>query len=467
MSQKNVVFSYFIISILLVLTGCIFQSSFNTITYLTIIQLLTILFSIKASKKFMSVGTIFIILLYIFHCSQAIITTFGFEDPYFHRSVIARSQDNEFLRAELYVLISMAFWGLFYLLTIMEQPVKKNIARYSYDEIDELYLKRLFSTAFVIFILCFLPLLYTDMQKILALKTGGYMDTYSTYREGNGKYLSLIGKFARPAISLMILGLCHKPKKARIALLISTIYFGIMMLSGDRGTNMIYIITNIYIYCRFVAKPKFKSVLIAVVIGYFFLGFVSAISLFRYSDFSFDSLLHVFDLRSNDGIIYSLLREFGGTMISLVYSMRFIPEYSGFNYGMTYISSVLLILPKLPQSVVNELSNNFAFTSVFPTAYQDSLGGSVLGELYYNYGWIGAPITSIIGIAIARIDVKIDLSENNNDWMKIGMLVSFLPQLFLWVRDYFSGVLFIGFWMSVILYFSFRKKDVLKNGRGE
>ena len=271
MKQKSILFLYITISFFVVLAGFIFQSSFNAMTYLIIIQLLTIIISIKFTKKLMSVGTIFIILLYIFHCSQAIITTFGFNDPYFHRSVIARSQDNEFIRAELYVLISMAFWGLFYLSTIINCKINDMDNRYSYDLVDKVYLDRLFSIALAIFLVSFIPLLYSDIQKIQALKSNGYMDTYTTYREGYGKYISLIGKFARPAITLMILGLCYKPQKARIILLFSTIYFGIMMLSGDRGTNIIYIVTNLFIYFRFVSMPKFKTIVMAGVVGYFFL----------------------------------------------------------------------------------------------------------------------------------------------------------------------------------------------------
>ena len=203
------------------------------------------------------------------------------------------------------------------------------------------------------------------------------------------------------------------------------------------------------------------SIIIAIVAGYFLMGFVSAISLFRYTDFSLESFLQVFNLRSSDGVVYSVLREFGGSMISLIYSMRFVPSYANYNFGLTYIISLLLISPKLPQAMVNALNNNFAFTSVFPSAYLDSLGGSVLGELYYNFGWLGALCTLFLGLFISRIDIKINQSKQCKDWITLGMIVSFLPQIFLWVRDYFSGILFVGFWISVVLYVVFKAKKKL------
>lgn len=457
MKINRSIFAYIAISIIIAMSGIVFWSNFNLMTWLLIIELVAFLVTVKINGYFMSVGTIFAVFVFFFHCSQGIITTFGFDDPYFHRSVIARSQGNEFLLAELYVLLSIVAYGISYLIKVSRKPQYVQQSSFAYSEEDNYRLRNLYKVAVVIFAICVIPLVYMDIQKITALRAGAYLDTYTTYREGVGKYISLIGQFARPAISLIILSLSNKKQQARIVLILSSIYFGVMMLSGDRGTNMIYIITNLFIYCKFVSKPKVRSVLVGIVIGYFFLGFVSAISLFRYTDFSFESFLQVFDLRSSDGIIYSSLREFGGSMISLIYSMRFIPSYANYNYGLTYIVSLLLISPKLPQAMVNALNNNFAFTSVFPTAYLDSLGGSVLGELYYNFGWLGALFTLFVGLFISSIDLKINQSKQSKDWVTLGMIISFLPQIILWVRDYFSGIVFVGFWISVVLYVVFRR----------
>lgn len=458
MKVNRSIFVYIAISIILGMTGIMMWNNFNLMTWLLILELIVFLITAKINGYLMSVGAMFLVFVFFFHCSQGIITTFGFNDPYFHRSVIARSQGNEFLLAELYVLLSMIAYGIAYLIKVSRIPKYEDQNVLSYDEEDSYRLRNLFRVSVVIFAICIIPLVYMDIQKITALRVGGYLNTYTTYREGAGKYISLIGQFARPAISLIILSLSNKKQKARLILLLSSIYFGIMMLSGDRGTNMIYIVTNLFIYCKFVSKPKMGSIIIAIVAGYFLMGFVSAISLFRYTDFSLESFLQVFNLRSSDGVVYSVLREFGGSMISLIYSMRFVPSYANYNFGLTYIISLLLISPKLPQAMVNALNNNFTFTSVFPSAYLDSLGGSVLGELYYNFGWLGALCTLFLGLFISRIDIKINQSKQCKDWITLGMIVSFLPQIFLWVRNYFPDILFVGFWISVVLYVVFKAK---------
>lgn len=457
MKVKRSIFAYIVISIIIAMIGIVFWDHFNLMTWLLIIELVVFLAAAKFNGYLMSVGTIFAILVFVFHCSQGIITTFNFNDPYFHRSVIARSEGNEFLLAELYVLLSMIAYGISYLIKVSRKPTNKEQRTPVYDDEDNYRLRNLYKVSIIIFAICIVPLVYIDVQKITALRVGTYLDTYATYREGIGKYISLIGQFARPAISLFILSLSNKKKRARTVLIVSSIYFSAMMLSGDRSTNIVYIITNLFIYCKFVSKPKTHNVFIGIVAGYFFMGFLSAISLFRYSEFSFESFLQVFDLRSSDGILYSLLREFGGSMISLIYSMRFIPSYANYNYGLTYVVSLLLISPKLPQAMGNALKNNFTFTSVFPAAYLDSLGGSVLGELYYNFGWFGALFTLFIGLFISSIDVKINQSKQNKDWVTLGMIMSFLPQIILWVRNYFSDILFVGFWVSVVLYVVFRR----------
>lgn len=455
--KKNILF-YNLISILLIIISFLGKEHFNLITWLLIIETIITVFTMRKGNSFLSVGTIFIIFTLLFHCGQAMIITFGINDPYYKRSVIAEAIGNEFIIAEIYVLISIFFWGKGYLYWTNKKS--KNIVPINKESmLEDNSLKFIRNVAIIVLAISIFPLIYTDLLKIFTLKSGGYMATYDTYKNGIGKYLSLIAKFARPAISILLISYKNDNKKCRLVLLLSCIYFTVMMLSGDRSTNIIYMMVNLFLYYKIVKKMKFKTVITYLIIGYFFLGFISSISMFRYSELTISSFFNVFSIRSSDGIIYSCLREFGGTMKTLMYAMRFIPEYSPYNYGLTYIIGLTNISPKLPISFVDNFSNCFGYVNVFPTAYQNSLGGSFLGELYYNFGWFGIFVTSIVGFYIGKLDYMFEKEIYNKNWVKVAIITSFIPYIILWVRDYFSGIFFVGFWM-MILFKIFNKKKI-------
>ena len=447
---------YNLLSIIIIVTGFLCKDNFNLITWLIIIETLLIVLFIKKNNSLISVGVIFIILTVLFHCGESFIVTFGINNPYYHRTVIAESIGYEFIDSELYVLVSMFFWGNGYFIWSNKNRYKV-VKNTNIDEEFALnYIKKI---AIIILAISIIPLLYIDIIKLITLKNGGYMQTYDVYKTGFVKYINLIARFARPAILLLIFSYKNKPKNSRLVLIISSIYFIIMMFSGDRGTNIIYMIGNLFIYYKYVQKVKLKTIIIYIVLGYLLLGIISSISMFRYSELSLNSFIKVFNFRSSDGIIYSCLREFGGTMRTLVYAMRFIPEYRNYNYGLTYFISFLNIFPKLSTSFANRFIDSFGYIYAFPAKFQYSLGGSYLGELYFNFGWIGSILTFFIGLFIGKIDYIIEETIVTKNWTKTAIIISFIPNIILWVRDFFSGIVFVGFWMMIILKFFYKNNN--------
>lgn len=449
MKIRKTTIYYNLISFIIIFLSIFYKNKFNLVTWMLILETVLTIIVIRKEKSLLSVGSIFILFTLLFHCGQAIITTIGMDDPYIHRSVISKAIDDEFVNAEIYVLLSILFLGNGYLFyQHIGRNKKKNEEMDSNEEKSLKYIKNI---ALIILLFSFIPMIYIDLLKIIALKDSGYMQTYEVYKSGIQKYIALIAKFARPAISILLLSYKNKPKKCKTILISSTIYYVLMMLSGDRGTYIIYILCNLIIYYRCAKKIKIKTIILYSIIGYFFLGFISAISMFRYSEWSLDSLINIFNLRSSNGILYSCLREFGVTMETLIYAMRFVPSYSHYNYGLTYLIGLLNISPILPNTFVENYANCFAYIYAYPLEYQNSLGGSFLGELYYNFGWLGVVATFLIGILIGKVDYNLDKYIDEKNWIKVAVIVSFIPNIILWVRDYFSGILFIGFWMWIMI----------------
>lgn len=461
MSKKKflLIFLYSIINLFIILFTCLSLNNFNLITYLLCIQCIVIvLFNYFITKKILLIENVFVLFTYLFHISHAFIVTFGFNDIYAHRSSLAKTSLETYVTAELFIMVCLFVINLGYMIFVKKNKDENQLI---IQKKDLIFIRKV---SLIVFFVCLIPTLYIDIGKIFALIEGGYLNTYKMYSSGIAKYFYTICKFSRPAISLIIFSYMFEKDKSKKILIISSLYYFIMMLSGDRGTYLIYIITNIFIYFKYIEKLKIKKVLLYCIGIYFAMGFLSSISMFRYSEFSFSSFLNVFSLRKSDGIIYSFLREFGATMTSVIYSFDFIPSYTDYNYGLTYLSSLLNISPKIPTELAEALKNSFAYIYAFPTANQDSLGGSYIGELYFNFGWFGSLISVFVGCFIAKVENALE-NRKNIYALSVGLVI--LPGLILWVRDFFCNLLFVPFWFYIllILFGRMKKNESFNNNK--
>lgn len=453
---SSLVFS--IINIILVIILFNNEPGIKLTTYLSTVQLILALIILKMNKNsILSITAIFLVLSYLFHFGQAIIIAYGFNDIYAHRSILSITSPESFLKAMYFAMVSHYFITLG---MVWSSTTRKPLLVIQDNE--NIMLNRLKFIAIIVLIVTIVPLIYLDVLKIITVKSSGYVSTYETYTTGINKFLHLFAQFARPAITLLLISYKSDKKKANLIFGLSSLYFILMMISGDRGTNIIYLLTNIFVYYKIIRNLKTRNIIILAIIGYFFMGFVSTISILRdTSQISIDGLIHYYKYRSSDGIIYSVLREFGLTIKTLIYSIDFTSASSDYNYGLTYIFSWMNLSPKLPDFIVNSFSTHFTFVKSFPFAYQESLGGSYLGELFYNFGWFGSIISFFVGRLIGNIDNSIENAIDNKNWVVFSLLMILFPNLLLWVRGYFVELIFRLFWLGtfvLLIYFGMKRK---------
>ncbi|HAM64161.1 MAG: hypothetical protein A2Y20_01250 [Firmicutes bacterium GWF2_51_9] len=451
--DKILLILYVVLNLLILSIIGICNQNFNLVTYFSLLQIiLSILLISHVNKRFLSIPIIFLSLSYLFHFGQSIIISFGFNDVYAYKSVFSTSSLGLYMQAEYFAMVSHFF------VTIGLVNGKQFLHNYmQFKKEDRKSLSRIATIALIVISVSILPMLYLDFIKLLAVINSGYLSTYDTYMSGINKYLSFFAQFARPAIAMLLISHKNDTKRATILYVFASLYLFLVMLSGDRSTNMIYFITYSFIYFRLVKELKLKTILVLAVGGYFLLGFVSTISVFRDgSSFTLDSFIYYFRHRSNDGVFYSILREFGGTIKTLVYSIRFTPSYSNYNFGLTYILSWFGVLPKLPDFLSEFLIIHFTFTRSFPATYQGSLGGSYLGELYYNFGWLGCIMSVIVGYFIGSVNNLAEFSIKKKDWLILSLIMVLFPSIILWVRGYFVELLFKFFWLSLFSIYLYK-----------
>ena len=435
--------------------ACMLKKSFDVITWCSLFQLVGNIVIISAmSKKYLNVYNVFALLTYLFHFGQSIIVTLPFSDIYFDRSVVAKTSIESVIEAEIFVMMCFFAIGLGYI--YMCGKKKELYCNEEGFDTDELC--RLQFIAIVLVIITFIPMIYIDIQKIVALKNADYNATYLVYQSGIGKYIGMIGQFGKPALVLLIFSYQKRKRLATYMMIACIAYLLFAMLSGDRGTNLVYLLAILFVYFLYVRMVRLRVVVLCGVMGYLLLSVISTLSLFRSVDFSVENFIEMYRRRSGDGIIYSCLREFGGSMITLVHTMEYIPSYEPFNFGLTYIHGLFYIMPVLPDAITEMTMKSVSFIHAFPETATDyiSLGGSYLGELFFNFGWSSPVFATFIGCLIGKMDIMLRDKAKPRYAATVAVV---LPMFILWVRDFYVGMVFKAFWLSVlILYVKWRRK---------
>lgn len=440
-----------------------YSNNVNTFQLVTVLSLFEIVFTVllitNKNGSVFSIGLIFILLTYLFNFGQFILGSFNINNFLIHDSVVVREGVKKCLDVEIFLMICILFFSVGYALC------SRNKYQKTLYDFDKSSLNNIYRMFLILFIITFIPMVYSDFVKIIAYISHGYLATYDTYASGVTKYISFIGQFCKPTLGILIFSSIYHPKRAKIWMISSILYLVVIMLSGDRGSSVIYIVSFLFIYYRFVKKLKLKTIIIGAVVGYFFLIVLSVISILREHSFSIENVIAAYSERKTDGIIYTVLREFGGSVITLMYSIDSFPSFSNFNYGGTYLASLISILPDVPDFINDALTNSFTFVRAFPTNLYgyESLGGNYIGELFYNFGYFSPIFMIIIGMVISKMDKKINYSH---DIPYIIFILILLPSLFLWVRDYFSVMVFKTFWLFIyfkLFCYSRKKEKIYRN----
>lgn len=431
-----------------------FSVSIESITLLAIIHCIFFCYLVyKIYKTILNIGVIFIVLSLTFHFGHQIIYTLHMNDVYSYMNLMNITSVEQVLTASIYSLLCHIFFSTGYLLFAN----KKSRCNSKLLEIKGL--KKIRKLFIIVFIISFIPMVYSDIDKLFALFRGGYINTFDTYKVGINKYIYLLSIFARPSYSIILFSYYRNPKVAKKLYLCSIIYSLVMMLSGDRGNSMIYILVWTFIYFKYISSLNKKSFILLILSGFFINVFMQIIMVIRSTGtISVDAVSEALLLRSDSNYLYLFLRENGLTLKSLIYCMQFIPQDVGYAFGKTFLYSILGVSPILPDFLLNFISNDITFFKNFPEAFQTYLGGTYIGEFYYNFGWLGPMMITIIGLIVAKLDIILNNIVTKKGLLTFILTISFLPKLFMYIRGFAYELLIVPTMIFIVYKIGIRKR---------
>jgi len=97
--------------------------------------------------------------------------------------------------------------------------------------------------------------------------------------------------------------------------------------------------------------------------------------------------------------LFLLLGDFGGTITPVMAAVKNL-SLDNYLFGISYFFAFIRVIPSIHRLFPESFST---FVYLFPKAEQRSLGGSLIGEAYANFGMLGFLVMLLMGIVISKL----------------------------------------------------------------
>lgn len=145
---------------------------------------------------------------------------------------------------------------------------------------------------------------------------------------------------------------------------------------------------------------------------------------------------------------FSVIAEFGITIITLGISIEFFSFNNDFQYGLNYLLSLLNIFPNVG-GVLDFTIPKTIYIYNYPAHLRSFLGGSYLGEAFYSFGYYGMIFIAFIGMLISYISLKFQELFLKQKYIQLSILLILFPNLLWWTRAYFADMVREFTWISI------------------
>ena len=292
--------------------------------------------------------------------------------------------------------------------------------------------------------------IYENYLYIVASVAGGYHDIFLV---DIPDYVSSISWISIVGFVACMYG---NTKYKKTFLIVPIILYSLEMVSGNRGPSVCAIITIFAFYnIKYsIKRLSFKLILIYSILGFVGLTMLATIKEFRgVSGKNVDSFVEILNETLEQNVILRNLEEFGGTVAVPSIVQIDTQNYDSYVYGKTYIAGLASIFPNIGH-IVSDITDPVSMikTVVKHGIYGEyqSIGGSNIAELYFNFSWLGIILGGFVfGLFTSKIHNRIILNCN------LSLVLYYVMPYYAiihWVRSQYNSTVRVICW-SIILIF--------------
>lgn len=438
---------------------CIISWDFQQITIekqlgiISIVSLIGYSIFLKRSKlNIFTVGNIFIVFLYLMNLGLPIARLCGWintEDAirFMDRRIYSMGCEI-FNRFIVYAICIISFIELGYTYFCLNDKNNKCIHyRYidSYDDGSnfEKKLKHIHLGGIILVILGFVPYIYLEYYYILGSLIYGYQNVDNPYiSSGNG--IGLLSNLM--TIGLIMLAISFQKQKRAFDLLfffVVSYHLIRMYLTGDRSTGLMIIFVWALMRHKYINPIKGKKIIPMIGLTYIAMMFLKTIEMTR--SLGGMDVYEAISKLSDSNILGETVFEYGGNVWSGLMVMYSVPTTSSFRFGLTYFAAVI----GKPFKILGITDKIWKYADFSNFLMQEergplinsltaAMGGSFIGELWFNFGWVAIVIASFFGIFLGWLSMA--CFDSDSDPFLSSYLLYISTLLLWWTRQYFTSV---------------------------
>jgi len=280
-----------------------------------------------------------------------------------------------------------------------------------------------------------IPRLYIDILSLVGARANGYEGVYSIYFP---QAIQSIAFFFDAGLFFLLYAQTDR-RKQKFYLVAVIVYKCIMMSTGARQDKVAFLLVWLYVYFFIINKITVKKLALLVVVCIAGFMFISAIGTIRVNDtVSLSQTLSLLQSGTMNNVIGGALGEFGSAFDTLEVAIKYTPSEIPFGWGKSYVAGLLSIIPLLVNQIPS-LAKAVMFVNQLPKHVTFALGGSFLGELFYNFSWFGIIGSSVVGAFITKLHNGI-VDDSSCDIFYKAWYSILATAMILFVRGYFTDM---------------------------
>lgn len=414
------------------------DASYEFVFIVSIIFFVWMLYSWKVIfKPFFNFYTIFMIAAYLFYFGQYLVYffvgdfdyTFTILNTYDYKSInnAAYITLNSMLMVHAGIIIS-SLWSKS---TDDHKKIKINIAKL--QQLSALYL-----------IITIIPAIYFLVKDIKLTLLFGY-GNYTESMIQNTGFSNLFGFIASYVSSAIILSfIAFKGSKwNKLVHIIFAVYILLYFISGKRLSAIliiaIYLLIKYYYYKRFTLKDFTKYAIVGAVT----ILIITVIPTVRTMVSRTDDISSLIKTAAEDvlenGPITTLLKATGVTLIVNATVFNDTPSVVPYNYGLSYLNNVFMLIPNLFWDVHPGASSNTDIIFSGSLTRYGGIGSSFIAEAYFNFGSLSILLMPIFGLFLYYLSNQTKIASNRNDILKLFLMLYISSFVLFYIRsDIFS-----------------------------
>lgn len=264
----------------------------------------------------------------------------------------------------------------------------------------------------------------------------------------------VLGTFLVPAALFLLAGSERKPRLILVSLIVVMFYVVVNLFMGRRAQAIPTIIVYAWLWHRTV-RPLPKTILIAaaVVVLAFVIPLTATIRNIPGEErLTLDYIISIYASLENPTL--AAVAEMGGSMSILTYTIQLVPFTHPYEYGQSYVYSLLTAFPNffwdVHPTIAHGLAGDWLIWTIDPytAARGGGLGYSFIAETYLNFGWVGALIVMVVmGFAYAAFVCWADQKER---YARMATIASFLVFFLFFARSETAAIVRPLVWYSLL-----------------